>query len=298
MGLLRIHGRFRFSSIEILRLQVFIDEEEIECTYKYKTCPPENWKMEVTGDPFSGFVFEYKFTLSGSQSISKFEIKFENERIFLLNEAIKIFPADGERWFEEETVLHRENIYGYGPPAKIVSKEVVALAKSLSPPVLDFGCGIGALLRELRILGMEAYGIEVKRPAIAEGLFEDVAHSISLYDGKLPLPFEDNSFESCIANEVLEHIPHFEIFIEELFRIIRKRLIVSVPDISSIPVCYQHKVIPWHLLESTHVNFFNQKSMYNVLKKYFTHIEFARTGSVMINGSRFYVSLAAIADKK
>jgi ubiquinone/menaquinone biosynthesis C-methylase UbiE len=47
-------------------------------------------------------------------------------------------------------------------------------------------------------------------------------------DNKL-LPFKDNSFDMAVCLEVLEHIENPKLLISELIRIIKKRIIISVP---------------------------------------------------------------------
>jgi len=68
--------------------------------------------------------------------------------------------------FDEQRVLHREDIYGYGPPTPETDAHVLGLARCLPGPVLDFGCGSGALVRALLAAGVEAEGIELRRPEI------------------------------------------------------------------------------------------------------------------------------------
>lgn len=59
---------------------------------------------------------------------------------------------------------------------------------------------------------------------------------------------------------------------------------MTVPDISSIPVCYQHGVVPWHLLERSHYNFFNGNSLTLLLKKAFRTVELGRIDHGQVNG--------------
>ncbi len=74
-------------------------------------------------------------------------------------------------------------------------------------------------------------------------------------------------------------------------------MIVSVPDISSIPICCHNNVVPWHILEATHVNFFTQNSLGKLLEQYFTKVSFIRIAPQSTNGSKWYVSLLAVCDK-
>jgi len=297
MGLFRVHGWFRNQEQSLKNCRLLIDGKEIPLVYQYRTHRADRAELLGLSNMFCGFVLEYLFEPPNPYDISQINIEFKNEKIFELVEKMKISIPPANHLFCNNRVLHREDIYGFGPPSQIVSLEVLDLAKTLTPPILDFGCGIGALIKELRVRKLETFGIEVERAPIIEGIIKEAESYIKLYDGRLPLPYEDNSFESCISSEVLEHIPDYEATIKELSRVTRNRLIVTVPDISSIPVSYQHQVIPWHLLESTHVNFFTQNSLFQELNKFFKKIEFGRIGQIMINGTRYYTNLVAIADK-
>jgi hypothetical protein len=66
---------------------------------------------------------------------------------------------------------------------------------------------------------------------------------------------------------------------------------------SSIPTLFPHGVVPWHLLEGTHYNFFNQTSLHDALRPLFRRIEFARIGPRSINGTEFFTSLVAFCTK-
>ncbi len=296
-GILRINGWSRDDISAITKLRVNIDDKEQQLLNSYRIYRPDVATAFDLHDSFLGFSLEYLFYPRSSQGASTIEIEFDNEKIFQLDERVEISIPHYDHLFSESKVLHRNNIYGYGPPGRVVSSEVLALSKSLQGPIIDFGCGSGALVKELRSLGLQAFGIEINRLEIMNAMFEEVRPYITLYDGSLPLPFGANSFESGICVEVLEHITNLESALKELSRIIRNRLIITVPDISSIPILHQHSVVPWHLLESTHVNFFTQKSLRNLLNRFFDRVEFARIGTTVINGTRFYVSLVAICEK-
>lgn len=71
--------------------------------------------------------------------------------------------------------------------------------------VLDVGCGLGYMVDYLRRLGIEAYGIDNSRYAVANTL-----PSVRSYikEGNIQaIPFADNSFDLVITFDVLEHIP-------------------------------------------------------------------------------------------
>jgi 2-polyprenyl-3-methyl-5-hydroxy-6-metoxy-1,4-benzoquinol methylase len=212
-------------------------------------------------------------------------------------DAFQIIEPHYSNLLDEPEVLHRKEIYGFGPPSMEALNEVACLAATLPAPVLDFGCGSGALVKALRARGLEAYGIELDREAIKESICPEVSDSITLYDGTFPMPFRDRQFESVTAIEVLEHLPDFEAALSELARVARRNCIVTVPDMSAIPICHHNHVVPWHLLEATHVNFFTQASLERALKRYFNKVEIARISPTTTNGSKWFESLVGICHR-
>ena len=101
-----------------------------------------------------------------------------------------------------------------------------------SPPhrLLDLGCGSGVLLDALSarlaadacLVGMDAV------PPPADACWSTVTGDIT---GRLP--FQDNSFDVVVAGEVIEHVPHPDLLLREIRRILtsRGRLVLSTPNI-------------------------------------------------------------------
>jgi SAM-dependent methyltransferase len=197
-----------------------------------------------------------------------------------------------------DRILGREQIYGVGPPARENPEAVAALARRLRGKILDFGCGSGFLVKILRAAGAEAFGLEVRREAIERHLHPEARPYVTLYDGRLPTPYEDNAFDGVISAEVLEHIPDPAAAIRELARLCRGACLLTVPDMSAIPLCFYHHVVPWHLLEATHVNFFTQSSLEKALAPHFNRLTFFRLHPDATNGTTWYGSLAVLAEKR
>ncbi|MEK7691690.1 MAG: class I SAM-dependent methyltransferase [Bdellovibrionota bacterium] len=199
---------------------------------------------------------------------------------------------------DTDHVPARENIYSVGMPSDSLSPEVLMLAETLEPPILDFGCGSGVLVRALRGEGREVRGLEVDRPEIRETLSKKDAAGITLYRGTLPLPYDNNEFKSVIASEVLEHIVDYQPVIRELARITSQNLLVTVPDMACIPMTSVHHVVPIHLLEASHVNFFTAKSMTAALAPYFSSFKIYRVGNFEVNSCFVPGSLALLCSGK
>jgi ubiquinone/menaquinone biosynthesis C-methylase UbiE len=190
-------------------------------------------------------------------------------------------------------VAHRERIYGSGPPLHTVAPEILHLARALPDPILDFGCGGGALVRALRAEGRDVFGLELDDARIRQHLLPEAAPFVTLYAGDGPAPFERGRFASVTCCEVIEHLPEPHAAIGELARLARQSLLVTVPDMSAIPRGFRHGVVPWHLLEGTHVNFFTQRSFSAALEPHAVRIDMARIGAVRVGDLQFYTSLAA-----
>ncbi len=97
-----------------------------------------------------------------------------------------------------------------------------------------------------------------------------------------------------ISTEVLEHIEDYTAALAEMARLTRDRLVLTTPDMSSIPLLFPHHVVPWHLLEATHVSFFTQTSLTACLKQFFAEVEMLRVGPNTVNGTLYYTSLMAL----
>lgn len=194
-------------------------------------------------------------------------------------------------------VLHRADIYGSGPPNSAPNPEIVEIVKELPPPLLDFGCGKGALIKRLRELGIDAYGLELYSEGLHAAIFPEIYDRVTFYEGSFPTRFDDNQFQSTVCSEVLEHIPNFRGALAEIARITRHSALFTVPDASAIPAGFRHSVVPWHLLEATHLNFFNQTSLTNELRRYFPKVEIGRSGCTYVNDSRAFASLTALCSK-
>jgi len=236
--------------------------------------------------------FGVVFRAHASAACNVIEIRLGSRTLAAVRPGVRRIQPHYQHLFDEQQVLHREDIYGFGPPTPEADEHVLALARSLPGPVLDFGCGSGALVRALLAAGVEAEGIELRRPEIVASLRDDVRPFIKLHDGGFPLPYADAQFGAVVCSEVVEHIPEWRTALQELARIAREALI-TVPDMSAIPALFPHHVVPWHLLESTHVNFFTQRSLHAVLTPLFARIRFSRLGEFQINGTRVFTSLVA-----
>jgi hypothetical protein len=152
-GLIRINGWTKEDTLNNLKqLQLCANEEVMPLIGSYRTYRADvadNLKVE---DLFLGFTLEYYFKNANQneQLIKSITIEFENQKIFILNESIQIQTPHYDNLFIQKEVMHRDNIYTYGLPVRYVNPEILTLFKNLVDPIIDFGCGAGFLVKELR----------------------------------------------------------------------------------------------------------------------------------------------------
>ncbi len=101
--------------------------------------------------------------------------------------------------------------------------------------VLDFGCGAGHIVRELRKRNVAAFGCDVFYEGgdyskyIGNELFESGV--IRRMDGGA-IPFESASFDVVVNNQVMEHVEHLDRVLAEIHRVLKPggRVLSLFPD--------------------------------------------------------------------
>lgn len=118
---------------------------------------------------------------------------------------------------------------------RLNTRRVRILSEIISPylekgeKVLDVGCGNFLVSRKLmEMTGANIIGIDVKDRAI-DG-------DVLIYDGK-KLPFEDDSFDTCLVLMVLHHCSDPSAVLKECKRVAKNRIIIT-EDIFSDPISY------------------------------------------------------------
>src|SRR3990172_7882377 len=137
-GLLRINGFIRDNFQDLTGLHVYVNAHEVTILNRYKTYKPDLAKAFSPQTPFCGFVLEYLLHPLPQPEISEIEINFNTEKVFKSNEKITLSIPHFDGLFSEKKILHRDNIYGYGPPGLDVGQEIQDLSKFLISPVIYF----------------------------------------------------------------------------------------------------------------------------------------------------------------
>lgn len=112
---------------------------------------------------------------------------------------------------------------------------------------LDVGCGTGYLVKYLRKLGIDAYGVEISQHAL-DLAPDEVKPFLSKAD-IVNLPFEDNSFDVVITFDVLEHLERSKIkkAVKETIRVSSKYILHKIYTTENIWITLTHGHDPSHL---------------------------------------------------
>lgn len=201
---------------------------------------------------------------------------------------------------QRTTAVQREqNIFATGPSQAEGSPELAALLRRhLGPPpqrIIDVGCGIGSYGRSLVAEGYDWIGAEIDAADCAELARLGLPHR--QVDGRT-LPFPDGGFDAALCLEVLEHIEEPRAFLREVRRVSPRQLIVSVPNCELLGYLYDHLATPWHMLESTHTNYFTRWSLGALLREFYPQVElgfFMPYPLRTVEGTPLYYNLLAVA---
>lgn len=196
-------------------------------------------------------------------------------------------------------VQRHDNIFATGPSLAEGSGELALLLRRYlgAPPrrVIDVGCGLGSYGRGLLADGYDWLGAEIDAADCAELARLGLPHHH--VDGRT-LPFANGAFDAALCLEVLEHIEEPRPFLREVHRVAPRQLIVSVPNCELLGYLWDHLATPWHMLESTHVNFFTRWSLGALLREFYPRVELRFYNPYplkTVEGTPLHYNLLAIA---
>ncbi len=154
---------------------------------------------------------------------------------------------------------------------RLFYKDLLSLVRPISSlSILDVGAGEGFTLKKLDDagLGRKLEGIDESSHALKAG--KKLFPKLTLKKGDIyKLPYNDNSFDLVICNEVLEHLEHPKRGLKEVMRVTKKYAIFSVPHepFFTFGNFLRGRGIKSWNKKIGHINFWTFFSFQNLLKK-------------------------------
>jgi ubiquinone/menaquinone biosynthesis C-methylase UbiE len=141
--------------------------------------------------------------------------------------------------------------------------------------ILDFGCGAGEILSEIKKLNPKAklIGLDVSRYALNEA--KQKLPGVELYqieDGE-KVPILDDSIDFVFSSEVIEHVYDTENMVSEIHRILKPggKLLLTTPYhgfVKNLIILLSGKFDSHFDPTGPHVRFFSKKTLIDLLEKF------------------------------
>ena len=91
--------------------------------------------------------------------------------------------------------------------------------------VLDYGCGSGTVVEMLRAAGYDAHGVDIRWPGATTPDIEASelgrAGLLRYYEEGGRLPYDDDTFDVVVSDQVFEHVVPLEASVREIERVLR-----------------------------------------------------------------------------
>jgi ubiquinone/menaquinone biosynthesis C-methylase UbiE len=82
--------------------------------------------------------------------------------------------------------------------------------------ILDFGCGGGETVLELRSRGFDAYGVDIKLDAGENAFLRLISTDLGYR-----IPFDDQTFDFVYSDQVFEHVQDHDVALAEIWRVLK-----------------------------------------------------------------------------
>lgn len=155
--------------------------------------------------------------------------------------------------------------FGWGPGVAKLNPEKAKLLKEFAVgKILDVACGSGIYTNYLSKIGHSVIGLDNQPEFIKKAKAKYPSVNFRVGDG-LGLPFPNNSFDTVVLFDILEHLDGQKL-IKEALRV-GNRLIISVPH-QNQPILLQYGLSHAHYLDTTHQRVYTSDSLTKLLKKF------------------------------
>lgn len=160
-----------------------------------------------------------------------------------------------------------------------VMETLYQLIASTGPSsVLDAGCGEGFVIQYLvrRDQTLQVTGVDLHPEAIQYAK-KYVGASVTFQVEDLrSLSFPDNSFDTVVCSQVLEHLDDAESALAELKRVARKYVVISVPNEPYFRWINNIARVTRICMDPGHVNFWSHTDFQKFIRRHFRRAQFFR----------------------
>lgn len=132
--------------------------------------------------------------------------------------------------------------------------------------ILDIGCATGEYVKKLNELGYNCIGVDTNPEYI--NIAKKKGLDCILMDAE-SLKFKDNTFETVILFELLEHTNNPVAILKEAKRVATKNILITVPNCTKFSELRSLGLTYDHFLDLDHVNFFKKSDLEDLLSKNF-----------------------------
>lgn len=154
------------------------------------------------------------------------------------------------------------------PRSQVDPALVTFVAERAGKSVLDLGCGLGGYSLALGERGFDCYALDVVDEYVEAA--RGIGVRADRYDGGR-LPLEDDSVDTVILLEVLEHLEDPATVLREAARVARRNVLVTTPNCTqsfdAVPIEFGH------MLDVDHKQFFTVDSLRELLEAGFERCE-------------------------
>ncbi|MDP3066980.1 MAG: class I SAM-dependent methyltransferase [Methanobacteriaceae archaeon] len=128
--------------------------------------------------------------------------------------------------------------------------------------ILDLGCATGEYCIKLEKMGFECTGVDINTQYVEIARKNGVNAVVASGDD---LKFADDSFDTVLLFEILEHVENPQNLLKEAKRVAKKNVLITVPNCGQLSQLSQFNLTYEHLLEQDHVNFFTKNDLEDLI---------------------------------
>jgi ubiquinone/menaquinone biosynthesis C-methylase UbiE len=165
----------------------------------------------------------------------------------------------------EKNEIFRDTKNWYLDIEKYASPKLIDFAvQNAGKKILDLGCATGDYSNTLKFIGYECTGVDINPEYIEKAREKGIDAYVMKGDH---LEFPDNSFDTVLLFEVLEHLANPYNVLKEAKRVAKQNILITVPNCTQFTELKAASLTYDHMLEEDHINFFTKNDLENLISR-------------------------------